>query len=104
MACGICNRHIASQMGATFFAFHYPSSLHIAHLPLPFPFNCHLRLSAEERIQDLQWMIDETFGQFAIDDSEDDFEEDSPDDATCNGEALDSSRTEKKSSSIESQV
>ena len=46
-------------------------------------------------------MVDETFAQFAIDDSEDDFEDDSPDDVVCNGEALDAS---KKSSAIESQV
>lgn len=63
-----------------------------------------LRLAAEERIQDLQWLIDDTFVQFAIDDSEDDFEEGSPDDVVCNGEGLDSSKSEKKSPSLESQV
>lgn len=62
------------------------------------------RHAAEERIQDLQWMIEDTFGQFAIDDSEDDFEEGSPDDVMCNGEGLDSSKVEKKSLSLESQV
>ena len=35
------------------------------------------RLAAEEQIQGLQGLIDETFKQFALDDSEDDFEEDS---------------------------
>ena len=35
------------------------------------------RLAAEEQIRDLQGLIDETFKQFALDDSEDDFEDDS---------------------------
>lgn len=37
------------------------------------------RVAAEHRIADLQHLVDETFRQFALDDSEDDFEEsDSP--------------------------
>lgn len=37
------------------------------------------RIAAEQRISDLQNLVDETFQQFALDDSEDDFEEsDSP--------------------------
>lgn len=45
---------------------------------------CHVytsidRLAAEQRISDLQKLVDETFQQFALDDSEDDFEDgDSP--------------------------
>ena len=35
------------------------------------------RLAAEAQIRDLQGLIDETFKQFALDDSEDDFEDDS---------------------------
>ena len=33
------------------------------------------RLAAEQRISDLQTLVDETFQQFALDDSEDDFDE-----------------------------
>ena len=40
------------------------------------------RLVAEQRIVELQNLIDETFQQFALDDSEDDFDEESPQDAT----------------------
>ncbi len=37
------------------------------------------RIAAEQRISDLQNLVDETFQQFALDDSEDDFEDsDSP--------------------------
>ena len=48
------------------------------------------RLAAEERVKDLQGLIDETFSQFALDDSEDDFEDDSPSPdqhSLCNGES-----------------
>lgn len=34
-----------------------------------------VRIAAEQRIADLQSLVDETFRQFALDDSEDDFEE-----------------------------
>ena len=43
-------------------------------------------MAAEEQIQGLQGLIDETFKQFALDDSEDDFEEDS-EDSVYNGES-----------------
>ncbi len=37
--------------------------------------NSFFRIAAEQRIRDLQDLIDETFQQFALDDSEDEFED-----------------------------
>ena len=52
--------------------------------------NCHFfancRLAGEERINDLQSLVDRTFQQFALDDSED---EDGEDDFTSDGSNTD---------------
>ena len=70
---GTTLKHLRNVPSNTFFPPPFPA-IFLLLLPLPPSLP---RLAAEEQIQGLQGLIDETFKQFALDDSEDDFEEDS---------------------------